>query len=160
MTKRKKNNSVHKDPHPVSYALHRLCPYDEKYFMALGNELLREVKERKELIRAKDLVTERGMSHYDFLKYCKRSEYLKKCWEIVKDIVSSRRECGALKGTYNAKVVLAMLPMYDDEYANLLQERDDRRSQGKSNSSEKIIVVERAANSPLVPERPKDTPEE
>lgn len=153
MTKRKKNNSVHKDPHPVSYALHRLCPYDEKYFMALGNELVREVKERTDLLRAKDLVTERGMSHNDFLKYCKRSEYLKKCWEIVKDIVSSRRECGALKGTYNAKVVLAMMPMYDDEYANLLQQRDERRSQSKSNGSDKIIVVERAANSPLVPER-------
>lgn len=153
MTKRKKYKNTHKDPHPVSYALHRLCPYDEKYLMVLGNELLEEARTRKDLLRAKDLITERGMSHNDFLGYCKRSDYLKRCWSIIKDTISSRRERGALSGKLNAKVVLAMLPLYDDEYANLLQERDDRRSKDISGSSGNIVVIEKAADSPLVPKK-------
>ena len=78
---------------------------------------------------------------------------------LSKQVIGDRREVGAMKGELEQRITLATLPLYNQEYArqriDYMKHQALIQSQVSQNNQARVVVIEKAPDSPLVPEKVK-----
>lgn len=111
-------------------------------------------------LRADDFIFDRDMGRQRLHELMAKWPKLAEAYQAVKLRIASRREIGALLGKYNASFVLTSMPMHDKDWKDMYEWKAKLAKQDElKNTGPQIVVIERAPNSEMVPERKKNDEE-
>jgi hypothetical protein len=122
---------------------------------ALAGELI-EWSARDTSLRMSQFYTAHKLLYRVFWSWCKKYPVLQDAYDIAMSNLAEHREIGGLTGKLNATMVVQSLSIYDKDWKEMyewkakLQKQDDNKNTGPQ-----IVVIERAPNSDIVPERKK-----
>jgi hypothetical protein len=85
-----------------------------------------------------------------FDRWSKRYEPLAKARATAMRMIGDRREVQAMKFKLNANIVMNTMGIYDPEYKAFKKEMDKSSTEGMT---QQVIVIDKAADSPLVPKK-------
>jgi hypothetical protein len=111
-----------------------------------------------EAIRATTLFTELEVWAQTFYEWVERHDKLKRAYQQVKYILAEKRERRGLEGTYNANIVMAMMPLYDPEFKAWKQEQSAQKE--RSVVAPVHVIMQQMGETDIVPHKPTNELEE
>jgi hypothetical protein len=137
---------------PKFFGLQR-APTEEWEQNNLAKDLL-DWAQTEEARDIQDFATSRNMSPYRFDRIKLKNDYFAECMEVARSLIGSRMREAARTRKEDGNVIMKLLPLYDQEYRDLLNERA-RQLQEAQRKSDFIIYGMTVESSPMVPELPK-----
>lgn len=99
-----------------------------------------------------EFIARAGFPMPTFKKWLQRSEKLRNAYSIARTMVGTRREKGGLQGEYSPLMVMKTMPLYDQDYKELLEwESQQKNVEQASMPQQQIIVLDRFPESDKVP---------
>src|SRR5271157_1197618 len=99
----------------------RAFPITDAMLEHLTVKLIDWARNNKEALTLDSFLAENNLIWETVKKWRDRYERLDHAWKFAKVCLSARREVGALKGTLNSAVVLKTMPIYSQEWKELLR---------------------------------------
>lgn len=133
----------------------------EKTFMTnimlerLAKELVDWARTNPDAIKVKQFVAEHGIGEATWHEWCNKYPILGNANRHALTIIGNRRELGAMRREFDAGVVNFMMPHYDPDWDSMLKRREELKKKDDQDTTQKIVVIDRVPDSPLVP-RKKD----
>lgn len=102
---------------------------------------------------------ERNITPKVYYDYKKKHECLQDAHEYAHACLGARREVGGLKRELDPGLVSRSMPIYSKEWKELEEWRNElkKKNEDKSIGTERIVVIERSPDSPLVKEKNEKT---
>lgn len=136
-------------------------PIPMHYFDKLAEEWVDYVKNNEDVLFMAEYHVKKGVSKTTFEEWVQRSPNLQAARAFVKEIISMRREKGALLRRYDPATVFKMQHTYDAAWKEMEEWRASLKEKSENQGSGNItVVMERFPNSPLVPHKRKTEEEE
>lgn len=118
----------------------------------LGMELLDWVQD-PEALCIDDFPLSRLITPRGFRRAAKECEYLDKCIQIARGIIGNRLTKGVLRNEYDRNFVSKLLPLYNEEYKELQNERIKEVNNSFGSNQQPVQVVMPSYHSDQVPEK-------
>lgn len=158
MQKEKKRKTVRKRKATEEYwCFFDQChkPVSDKIINHIADDLIRWARDDDEAFKLSQFWVKRGIDRKTFYRFLKRSKTLEAARDFALQCISNRREVGAIMGKYPEKTVMPYMAMFDPDHKAFVQWKNDLKKElDGAKSSQQVIVIEKAPDSPLVP--PKD----
>lgn len=131
-------------------------PIPEHYFDKLAEEWVDYVKNNDDVLFMGEYHIKKGVAKSTFEEWVQRNPNLQRARAFVREIISMRREKGALTRKYDPTTVFKMQHTYDNAWKEMEEWRASLKEKVENQGSGSItVVMERFPNSPLVPEKRK-----
>jgi len=127
-------------------------PISEAYIDRLATELLDWALNNDDALKMSQFYLGKGISYHSFSRWLKRSKNLEEAHNSALKLLGNRREIGAIKKKYDTSMIATMMPKYDEDWKEVIEWRSKLKEQEASNET-KIVVIEKAPNSNIVPEK-------
>lgn len=111
----------------------KLKPVTEATIDRISQELL-EWSKREDSIVFRDFYDDKGIPEDAYYRWVRTHQQLKAAHAIAKGRVGSRREKGALIRKYDPSFITNSMPMYDQEWKDLLSWKASLKEQSSSNA--------------------------
>jgi len=125
----------------------------QEFLTSLARELVRWVKEDEKAYRLEKFCIMKELHRGTLYKWSQKSEDLLRAIEMAKMVIAERRESGAIERRLDATAVFKVQAHYDEVYKEVVEWNSKLNNQDSLDSTQRIVVVERMPNSPLVPEK-------
>lgn len=140
----------------------KIKPVTEAFLERLGQELIQWAEREEKQYKIAPFFDKRriGWSTYD--RWAKEHPKFGAAYNLAKSILGTRREYGALERKLDAGTVIQMMPHYDQEWKQMVKERNEMKAQAneKASGGTQFVIMEKFGSSELVPEKPNRSPEE
>ncbi len=107
-------------------------------------------------LRVWDFWDEQGIDYKCAYKWSKKHDTMKSAHQLVKRVIGSRREKGALTKKYDPNMVYRFMPLYDSSIKKLEEWRANLKKEANMGSGTIIVQIPEVPTSKMVPERKKN----
>jgi hypothetical protein len=132
-----------------------LPPKDPLEQNKLGNEMCDWIIENYNCVTLEDFPIGKRYAPSRFYKMAEQNEYFDNCLNFARRLVGSRLVNGWKNDLFEKDFCLRLLPLYNEEYRDYINEKTLHDAKGKGLATF-IINSARAEDCPEVPERKKD----
>lgn len=139
-----------------NYDSQRLTPITQgtlERLMLNGVKWAREVEEAIKLSQFMDL---NGIPKYTWQRWQDKYEIVANGTKHILTILGNKRELGLLTRKFDNGSTMFMMPHYDEDWKHIFAWRSNLSKKDQVSQGPQIVVIERSANSPLVPERKEE----
>jgi hypothetical protein len=139
-----------------NYDSQRLTPITQgtlERLMGNGVKWARTIEDAIKLSQFMDL---NGIPKYTWQRWQDKYEIVANGTKHILMILGNKRELGLLTRKFDPGSTTFTMPHYDEDWKHLFEWRAKLTQKDNVLSGQQIVVIERAANSPLVPERKEE----
>lgn len=130
----------------AEYFMHREMPAPKKFLERIALEMIEYVETTDEILRLDWFFTKRRIFPHTARQWCEANPEFKEIYQACKAVIGMRREDKGLRGEFREGLVEKTMPMYDDEYAKLLQWKS-KLAKDAAEGGTKIVIIDRFAES-------------
>lgn len=117
----------------------------------LARDLVLWARTNEEALKIAQFLAERGINRKTWSRWCEKFQILADANDYALMIIGNRREVGLLTRKFDSQSTTLTMLMYDPEWRQCLQERAKIMHQEGLASGQRIVVIEKFPDSPLVP---------
>ena len=146
--KKKPTIKTHQEEYHNGFFAYRQKPVHQDYLKLLAQEMLDYFWETEDTYKLTEFYNIKRIHHSTFEGWMERCPELKEAHDLVLQLLGTRREIGAIKGTLNEKTILRSMPMYDVKWRQIEEwytSMKERLVAGDSGT--KIVVLDNYGNS-------------
>jgi hypothetical protein len=118
----------------------QMKPVSRGFIERLAQDLVKWSQKEDSLVLG-DFCSERYIERKLFWNWCQKYPEMSKAYEYAKSNVSSRREKGALTRKFDAGFVKESMPIYDQDWKDLLEWKAKIKADNLESSQAKIVVL-------------------
>lgn len=107
----------------------RLQPVSKHTLDKIACDLIDYVENTDGILRYEWFFTSRKIYPFTARRWAAKYEQFGKITKVAKLILGMRREDGAMRKNFDAGIISATMPLYDDSWKEILQWREDMRAQ-------------------------------
>lgn len=107
----------------------REVPISEVTIEKIARDFLKWAMENDDALKVLPFFRERGISYDNLGRWRKRSKYFASAYQMAKEAIGDRRECGAIKRKYSEKTILSSMARYDKGWEKLEKWRSSLKKQ-------------------------------
>ncbi len=134
---------------------YRIKPVTDAFLEKLTKDLAKWAKKESSLVLG-CFLTEKGLVKSRFYAWCERYPPLKEAKTFALLSLGARRMHGALIKELDGNLVKYYAPMYDPEFKDYLEYREEMRLKKEEEQTKNtIVVIERIPDSDVVPNKEK-----
>ena len=119
-------------------------PVSEAFIERLASDLARWAIEDDDALKLTQFIHAKGICSQTFYRWAKKHHSLGMAKDVALEAIGCRREIGAIKNKYNAKVIMSQMAKYDSSWWKLEEKRAqlrvDTKGTGNPNIVYKIVV--------------------
>jgi hypothetical protein len=127
--------------------------YTNLSIIRLGKEVIAWARNNPDAIKIGQFLEEKGIGRRSWNRWCENYPDLQEAYEHAKMIIGNRREFGALTRKYDSGYVSKTQITYCEDYKEALRETAAITNKELLNSGNRVVVIERYPDSPLVPHK-------
>jgi hypothetical protein len=120
----------------------RQIPTSDAFLEHLTFKLIDWAKNNKDALTFDQFLSEFNLTWEGVNGWRKRYPRLELAWQYAKVCISARREVGGLKNTLNSAMVMKTMPMYSDQWVDLIKWYEKLREGTESRGSHVTVVME------------------
>ena len=123
----------------------------------LAKELVAWLRKNPDAIKVSQFLEEKGIHQQSWTRWCNNYPVLGEANEHAKMIIGNRRELGAMTRKYDPGFTAVTMYHYCNDWVNASRLKASiANREGGLDNGQKIVVIERYPDSPLVPVKKKE----
>lgn len=120
----------------------RQIPTSDAFLEHLAFKLIDWAKNDKDALTFDQFLSDYNLTWEGVSNWRKRYERLEIAWQYAKVCLSARREVGAIKNQYNSSVILKTMPLYSDQWVDLIKWYEKLKEGSEHRGSNVTVVME------------------